>query len=465
MSAESTNGRAVRGWSRRLFHRITRRPLPIALVVSISLAGQLVLISPGHGSEPVATADPAVVTAWNSIAVRTIFAENSTPIPSSALYFGFVSIAMFDAVVAIEGGYQPYAYHRRAPARASAEVAAATAAYLVLRHYFPTSAASLDRDYATFLAAAPDGLDEIGGRLVGLGAAAAIIRKRTNDGRNGPQVFAGGDQPGTWRPTPPAFQSMLVPWLGFVEPLALRRVQQIQLTGPDSIDSVAYARDFAEVKAFGARNNSSRSQAQTETALFWNANSVVQYQVALADRITRRGLDIAASARSFALLGTATGDALISCWRAKYDYAYWRPITAIARADVDNNTATEPDPGWLPLVDTPPYPDYASGHACITGAATSTLGYLFGTESLDLDVQSSVTGTTRHFTSGRKLDEETMNARIWLGLHFRKAMTDGNRIGREAGYWTAAKFFRPTCGDGGHAGLTPASCATCPIAS
>ena len=178
--------------------------------------------------------------------------------------------------------------------------------------------------------------------------------------------------PGVWRPTPPANAPMLVPWLGFVRPLALTSPAQIALPGPDPITSAAYATDFAEVKAFGRKDGSSRSAGQTETALFFNYNSVLQYQEGMRKAVTERGLDILDSAWAAALLGTSTADSLIACWRAKYDYAYWRPITAIRLADTDGNVATAPDLGWEPLVATPPYGDYVSGHACITGAASAT---------------------------------------------------------------------------------------------
>jgi hypothetical protein len=236
---------------------------------------------------------------------------------------------------------------------------------------------------------------------------------------------------------------MLVPWLGFVRPLALRSPTQIRLPGPDKLKSRAYARDFAEVKATGAMTGSTRTPAQTETALFWSANSVLQYQQALQDQVTKRGWSIVRSARAFALLGTGTADALIGCWRSKYDYVFWRPITAIRLADTDGNRATRPDRTWTPLIQTPPYSDYLSGHACVSGATTQTFGYLFGARSLDLVVSSSVTGTTRHFNSLKALDAETMNARIWLGLHFRKAMDDGNWIGRRTADYTMRHALTP----------------------
>lgn len=355
-----------------------------------------------------------VVTAWNALAVRTIFTENLTPIPSSGLYFGFTSIAVYDAVVAIEGGYESYIYRDRPPARASAQVAAAAAA-----------------------------------QRVGEASAEAIIAVRANDGRNAAVTLDVITAPGVWRPTPPAFAPMLVPWLAFVRPLALRSPDQIRSGGPRSLTSAAYARDWLETRNVGAKTGSSRTPAQTETALFWNANSIAQYQAALADHLNRHPVSIVQSARAFALLSVGTADSLITCWGTKYHYASWRPVTAIQLANTDGNPATTADPTWEPLAATPPFPEYASGHACITGAATNVFGYLFGQRSIDMNIGSSVTGTVRHFESVRTLDTETQNARIWLGLHFRPAMTDGNRIGHAASAWAISREFRPTC-RGGH---------------
>ncbi|MDQ3455251.1 MAG: vanadium-dependent haloperoxidase, partial [Actinomycetota bacterium] len=148
--------------------------------------------------------------------------------------------------------------------------------------------------------------------------------------------------------------------------------------------------------------------------------------------------------RAFALLGSTTGDAQIACWRAKYDYAYWRPLTAITLANTDGNPATVADPDWLPLVDNPPYPEYVSGHACFTGAVSGTLSHLFGADSIDLNISSAVTGTDRHYRTAAKLDRETINARIWLGLHFRQAMSDGNQLGHYVAGWGATHYFQPT---------------------
>ena len=424
-----------------LYRSISIASTAFAGVAAICLATPAVIAAPSHAVPPVGS-DPAVVTEWNAIAARTIFTENASPIPSSALFFAFVSIAMHDAVVAIEGRYKPHTDQPRAQANASPEVAAATAAYRVLSYYFPLSAENLAADYAAALAGVSDGVGMVHGKRVGGAAADQVIQLRQNDGRGAAVSLNVVPGPGVWRPTPEAFAPMAVPWLGFVKPLLLDSPTQFTLPGPDALDTDAYAQDFAEVKAYGAKEGSSRSTAQTQTALFWNANAVLQFQVALRDQVTRRGLDIVDSARAFALLNTASADALIACWRAKYDHAYWRPITAIKMGDTDGNDATEPDPAWTPLVPNPPYPEYPSGHACITGAASGTLSNLFGANAIDLNVSSGV--TTRHYDTAESLDQETMNARIWLGIHFRKAMTDGNRLGHDVSDWATAHYFQPT---------------------
>jgi len=419
------------------------RRLTVALVATACVATSAVLAVPSQAAPTVAS-DPAVITEWNAIAARTILAENLTPVPAAPLYFGFVSIAMYDAVVTIEGGYQPYASQPRAQAHASPEVAAATAAYRVLSHYFPASADNLAADYAASLADIPNGVGMVHGKRVGEAAAAAIIALRQNDGRGAAVTLDVDPEPGVWRPTDALSTPMAVPWLGFVKPLVLESPTQFSLSGPDDISTAEYAQDFEEVKAYGADEGSSRSDRQTETALFWTDNSVLQYQAAMRDQVTTRGLSILDSSRAFALLGTATADSLIACWRAKYDYAFWRPITAIRLADTDGNDATEVDEDWTPLTATPPYPDYTSGHACVSGAASDTFSYLFGANTLDLDVSSAITGTTRHFNRADALDRQTMNARIWLGIHFRKAMTDGNQLAHDVSDWSLTHYFQPT---------------------
>ena len=348
------------------------------LLVGLICAGALWVPGMGAATPPV-TRDPGVIARWNAITERTL-GEAAVPVPVQGLYYAFTHLAMYDAVVTIEGRYTPWARQPRAHAHASPAAAAATAAYRVLRHYFPASAQALADDYAAELAAIPRGVGRVHGVRVGDAAAATLIELRTDDGRDDTSVPQPGSAPfdvGEWRPTPPANAPMLAPWLGFVDPLVLPSPTAIPLAGPPALDSVQYATEFAEVRDYGG-TTSLRTTEQTATALFYTANAVRQFQLAMRDQVADRGLDVVDAARAFALLASSQADALIACWREKYDVNFWRPVTAIALAAADGNPATEPVPGWTSLIASPPYPDYTSGHACVTGAATGTLEQLFG---------------------------------------------------------------------------------------
>lgn len=417
------------------------RMLTVALIAT---AGVLTPTTLATAAPTDVAADSTTITEWNTIAERTIFAENETPVPASNLYFAFVSIAMYDAVVAIEGRYAPYLDQPRARSKASPEVAAATAAYAVLRYYFPTSADALRQDYLASLADAPKGAALAHGVRAGAAAATTLIRDRADDGRNADVTLDVEPAPGVWRPTPPDFAPMAVPWLGFVDPLTLESPTQIRLDGPNPLTGSRYANDFNETKRWGEKDSSARDASMTETALFFSANIVSQFQAGMRDAVTRRGLDIVESARAFALLNTANADAVISCWRAKFDYPTWRPSTAIQLANTDGNPRTEADPTWEPLVPNPPYPEYASGHACISGASSNTITYLFGYEAFDLYLFSPVTGTTRFYDNPDALDYATLNARIWLGIHFRDSLEDANRHGHAVSDWTLNNYFHAT---------------------
>ena len=423
--------------------RIARSVIAGAAAVACVLTAAIVA-GPSR-AVPEVGRDADVVRDWNAIAVRTISTENATPVPASPLYFAFTSIAMHDAVATIEGDFEPYIEQPRAQAHASPEVAAATAAYRVLRHYFAASAANLDADYAAFLARTPDGVGEVHGTRVGRAAADAIIAQRAGDDLTTVHPIEVEPGIGVWEPTPPGFAPMAVSWLGFVTPFVLESSTAIPLPGPDPVGSAEYAVDYNEVKAKGALNGSTRTGDETATALFWSTpvGPVVQYNMAMQTETAERGLDIGETARAFALLDTSISDANISCWYAKWSYAYWRPVGAIRAAD-DGNPATQPDAAWTPLVTTPPYPDYTSGHACVSGSASGVFGHLFGASTIDIDVPSTVQGRPdRHFATSTALDTETMNARIWLGLHFRQAMTDGNMLGHAAADAVVSGAFVP----------------------
>lgn len=414
------------------------RLLPLLLAAAVGAAA-----APGPAARAGSSPPPDVVADWSVIAERTVYAEALAPVPVGAQWLAFTSLAVYDAVVAVEGRYVPYAAQPAPDGPADARAAAVVAAHDVLAHYAPGSTAALAADQAASLAELPPGAARDRGGEVGRAAAQRMIDLRADDGSGADITLDVRPAPGVWRPTPDLFAPMLVPWLGFTEPLLLPSPTTYAPSPPHPLTSAVYARQLRQVERYGALEGSRRSAWQTETALFWNSNAVQQYRAALRDQVARRGLDLVDSARATAALGASTADALISCWRAKYDSPSWRPVTALRRAHVDGNPATHRRSDWLPLIPTPPYPEHSSGHACATGAATETLGQLFGAHGTDLRVESAVTGTVRRFDDLARLDAQAMKGRIWLGIHVRKAVADGNRLGHQVAEHALRVAFQP----------------------
>ncbi|WP_258564019.1 vanadium-dependent haloperoxidase [Streptomyces himalayensis] len=397
------------------------------------------------GSHSKPSADPAAIREWNAIATDTISTNLGATHPSgqAVIWHGFVSAAVYNAVVGIEGDYAPYKWQVRGPSTASPEAAAVTAAHHVLVTCFPASQGPLDAAYADSLAKIPDGTAKRQGVAFGERAADHIIDLREGDGRFEPVEFTVPPAPGVWRPTPPAYRPFLDTWLGRMRPMALTSPSQFRPGGPPALSSARYAEDVNEVKTMGARTGSPRTAHQTETALFFGGNLVVQFQTAFRDYTARHRLGIAETARLFAAANTSATDAVVATWDAKLHYGFWRPITAIQLADTDDNPATEADPQWQPLLVTPPHPDYVSGHAAVAGAVTRTLTGILGTPHLDLNISSEATDTTRHYDHADQLNEDMINARVWAGIHFRTADIAGRETGSRIGVWTLNHHFQP----------------------
>jgi hypothetical protein len=143
----------------------------------------------------------------------------------------------------------------------------------------------------------------------------------------------------------------------------------------------------------------------------------------------------------------ASADAVIGCFDAKYHYLFWRPFHAIPRADTDGNPLTSADPAWQPLLNVN-HPEYPSAHACWTAALTQTVAGFFHTDRVGFDVDSQVTGTTRHYTSFSQAASEVTNARIWSGLHFRHSMVAGAQLGRHVAQQILTRFAAAAANSG-----------------
>jgi hypothetical protein len=363
-----------------------------------------------------APASAQVVLDWERIALRTVYTENLTPIPVGVLYLGFTSVAMDRA-----------AYRARRHGGSSA-AAVAVAAHHVLLKYFEASRAALDADLATSLAAIPPGPKKAKGKAAGAKAAARMIRSRVGDGRDDTSiVYSRAEKPGIWQPAEGT--TFLAPWLGFVDPLLSDRRPRVN--GPDPLGSWAYAQDYMEVKQKGSLTGSDRTPFETETASFFNTNPPAMYGAALLERLSAHPMSLRKTTHLFAAMHGAMTDAVISCWRLKYRSGFWRPFQAIHQAGTDGNPATVPDTEWTAFLTNPPYPDYASGHGCVTSSAMGVLRRVLG-EQTSLTLNSPVTGTSRSYTNLTELEHEAFHARIWGGIHFRDAMDDAYKLGHKA---------------------------------
>lgn len=393
------------------------------------------------------TARADAVADWNAIAVQATL-TGARPGPTGVIDIATVHAAIYDAVQAIERRYEPY-YVEIKGASGSPVAAAAKAAHDVLVNRFPAQAASLDATYQQYLST--HGLAETDpGVAVGAAAAAGIIALRACDGsfpNPAPPPFVGGTGLGVWRPTPPAFAPMLVPWLGNATPFTLTRPSQFRADPPPALTSREYARDYNEVKALGALNGSSRTPEQTDLAHFYAANFPVLWNQALRDIAGAHVDNVADSARLFALADMAMADAIITAWNDKNYYVFWRPITAIQEGDNDGNPQTAGDASWTSLIAAPPYPDHTSGANAITSAAVNSLALFFGTDNMTFSVTTTNTGPTvqdtRTYTRFSDAAQDVVDARIYLGIHFRFADTAARKQGRQVSRWAFRNFLRP----------------------
>jgi hypothetical protein len=394
-------------------------------------------------------ADPAVIRDWNATMVATIVTDAGKGNAEGIFWYSFVQSAVYNAVEGITHRYELYKWNVRGPRAASPEAAAAAAAHAILLYYFPASATRLDNAYAASLARIPNGTAKDQGVHYGERAAARIIELRTNDGRNAPITLDAPLAAGVWRPTLPAFAPMLVPWLSQARPFTLTSPDQFRPGPPPGLTSTTYTRDFNEVKALGSKTGSSRTSAQTQTALFFSDVAIGPLQGALRDLAARRGLDISDSARLFAAADLSGSDSGIAAWDAKFLYHWWRPITAIQLAGDDGNDATSPDAGWLPLINTPPYPEYPSGLCNLMAAVGASVTRVLGDGTIDLNITSVAAGSpgaplTRHYATAADLTTDAIDARVWSGIHFRTADEVAVQMGTHVGDWAVDHYFQPS---------------------
>ena len=402
----------------------------------------LVLVAALAALTAPATARADTVTDWNLHAANALFNTAAQAPPVSVTHMAMVHGAMYDAVNTIDRRYQPYLYsQRRVLPWTSRDAAAATAAYRVLASIVPAQQPALEQLYAASLAGIPEWSAKWEGIAIGEAAAAAMIAARTNDGRFGPAAFPTGTLPGQWRPVLPAFANDPAGWIRNMKPFLIDDPARFRSAGPWPLTSAEYAREFNEVKSIGSLTSTTRTAAQTNAARYWAENPPRTWNRIVRTISAQQGLTLEENARLFAMLYTTTADTFISVWADKAVWLFWRPITAIREADTDGNPATAPDPNWLPLIPNPPYPEHSSGHSGLSGSFIATLQQFFGTNDIGW-TDTNVGGLSQSFTSFSDAIDDVVSARVWSGIHFRRADEHGALIAQQVAAWASANYFR-----------------------
>jgi hypothetical protein len=338
-------------------------------------------------------------------------------------------VAMHDALNAIDRRYEPYAYDAVAPRGASPEAAVAVAAHDVLVARILNQKALLDAALASALAAVPDGQAKVDGFATGRAAAAAIVALCEKDGSKDIMPYTPGEGLGVWRPTPPTFAPPIGVGLGKVTPFTTSRGAQLELLKPAyfNLRGAEYAADYNEVKSIGGAGSRTRAAEQSEIARFWYEPSPGVHVRLTRELVVTRKLDPWQSARLFALLHVACADCLITGYRAKYRYNFWRPVTAIRNGANDGNPQTAGDPKWNSYLDTPSHPEYPSLHAVLCAAWAEILARFFGTDQVSFAITSAkpYPGIKRSFTSFSQAAQEASDSRVYAGVHFRGSCREG----------------------------------------
>ncbi|HWC28681.1 MAG TPA: vanadium-dependent haloperoxidase [Dehalococcoidia bacterium] len=413
----------------------------MAIAVAAGLA--VSLATPAEEMKRASAAGPdTFVTSWDMVTSQAFTASGLTPAEGFPI-FAYMSIAVYDSVVSIEGGYEPFLVDIKAPGGASAQAAAAAAANHILLHYLPQQSSIVAPAYSASLAGIADGPAKAAGIAHGKDVAAALISTRATDGFRAPASYTAPNPAiaGAWIPTGP---TPIGPYSGKMKPFAIGSAAQLRPAGPAALPGEEWVREYEEVRQVGSQSSTMRTAEQTIAARFWAEAPVQQIRGAYRKLITDLQLDIVDAARLMAMASVSQVDAFIACFDAKYHYAYWRPITAIRAGDTDGNAATIGDPGWTPLLPaTPNHPEYPSAHSCITPAAAGAISAFLGTTAISFTIPSLTGLGDRYYAQTVDLSREVANARIWGGIHFRSAVEDGLIIGMQVASNVTANHFQP----------------------
>lgn len=443
-------------------------------------------VPPGASTVRIVVADPQyrggsvertivvgdVILNWNATllnVVRDWTTNSNDPYPNRivtsqppmvARNLAMVHAAMYDAINLIEGTFETFHVNLPGPDGASSVAAAAAAAHRVASQLYQEAdeRALFDAALSESLATVSDEVAKGQGVALGQEVGDAVLAWRVNDGASAQVNYISGSDPGDWNRTFPDYFPPQLPQWPHVTPFTMVSGDQFRPPAPPDLTSEEYAAAVNELIAIGGLNSQVRTAEQTEIALFWADGGGTftppgHWNQIAAEVSLAQGRSLAENARTFAMLNFALADAGIACWDAKYTYGLWRPINAIRQAALDGNEHTQPDVTWQPLIRTPPFPTYTSGHSTFSGAAEVVLTYLLGE---NVSFQSTMDGQNgfsqrplsseqiivRSFSSFAHAAEEASHSRVYGGIHFEFDSSAGLAVGRAIGEWIVTQYLR-----------------------
>ncbi|HZH66876.1 MAG TPA: vanadium-dependent haloperoxidase [Flavisolibacter sp.] len=435
----------------------------------IRIACMIALLNSG-GCKQKLPADAALLTDQNLLhrnihhLTQVIIYDVFSPPVSSRIY-AYTSLAAYEAlrfqdsskpsIVASLQGFA--AMPQPEKGKAYNYLLAATKAYFTVAQKVTFSIDTLKKYEATvyqnFKALLPE---DVYNRSIAFGEKTGqqiLVRTTLDNYRQtrGMSKFLGSDAPGQWRPTPPDYLDAAEPHWGKMKPLALDSATQFKCPRPPS-----YTTDTASPFYTTAKEvhniTTNLTDEQKQIARYWDDNPFVMEHAGHLmfgnKKITPVGhwmgittiackekkANAVQTAQAYALTSVAIFDAIISCWKTKFEYNHIRPITVINESI---------DRGWQPLLQTPPFPEHPSGHSGISASAATVLTKLFGDNMAFEDTSDlEYIGMKRNFSSFNQAAAEASISRVYGGIHYRTGVDGGAVQGKQVGEFVTEKFLK-----------------------
>jgi len=430
--------------------------------IIIAVTGICLLFSCGDKKKAALMKDTDVLHQNVDQLTQVIIYDVFTPPVASRIY-GYTTLAAYEAVRYANPDYNSITAQLRGfgePPKPQKNknynfTLAATKAFFTVAHKVTFSVDTLKKYENKVFASYKDNLDDSTyARSVAFGEQIGkyVLKRASVD--NYPQTrgkprFLGNDNPGQWHPTPPDYLDGVEFCWGTMHTFAVDTSTNFPLPPPPPFSedkNSAYFKQNVEVY----QQSKNLTKEQIDIAKFWDDNPfVIQHSghVMFANKkITPGGhwigitaiackqthADVVKTAQAYALTSIALFDAFICGWQVKYDLNYIRPVTVI------NDKI---DPNWLPMLQTPPFPEFPSGHSDISGASAVILTHIFGDNFAYQDTSDlRYIGMQRHFDSFLKASDETSISRFYGGIHYRNSVNQGAVQGRQVGEYIWKKL-------------------------